>query len=37
MVFPRHIGECVVVSDVTEEEIAFGIDAVLRRFTLPTG
>ncbi|MBK5258948.1 MAG: 3-dehydroquinate synthase [Thermoanaerobaculia bacterium] len=29
MVFPRRVGECVVVSDVTEEEIAYGIDAVL--------
>ena len=29
MVFPRRVGECVVVGDVTEEEIAFGIDAVL--------
>jgi 3-dehydroquinate synthase len=27
MVFPRRVGECVVVSDVTEEEIAYGIDA----------
>lgn len=32
MVFPRRVGECVVVSDVSEEEIAFGIDAVLRLF-----
>ena len=32
MVFPRRVGECVVVSDVTEEEIAYGIDAVLRFF-----
>ncbi|HEV7766005.1 MAG TPA: 3-dehydroquinate synthase, partial [Thermoanaerobaculia bacterium] len=30
MVFPRRVGECVVVSDVTEEEIAFGIDALSR-------
>ncbi|HEY0157484.1 MAG TPA: 3-dehydroquinate synthase [Thermoanaerobaculia bacterium] len=30
MVFPRRIGECVVVSDVTEDEIAYGIDAALR-------
>jgi 3-dehydroquinate synthetase len=30
MVFPRRVGECVVVSDVTEDEIAFGIDAALR-------
>ena len=29
MVFPRRVGECVVVSDVTEEEIAYGIEAVL--------
>ncbi|HET7705558.1 MAG TPA: 3-dehydroquinate synthase [Thermoanaerobaculia bacterium] len=28
MVFPRRIGECVVVSDVTEEEVKYGIDAV---------
>ena len=29
MVFPRAIGECIVVSDVTEEEVWFGIDAAL--------
>ena len=29
MVFPRAVGECVVVSDVTEDEIRFGIDASL--------
>ena len=29
MVFPRRVGECVVVSDVTEQEIAYGIAAVL--------
>ena len=29
MVFPRRVGECVVVSDVTEDDIAFGIDAIL--------
>lgn len=29
MVFPRRVGECVVVGDVTEEEIAYGIDAVV--------
>jgi 3-dehydroquinate synthase len=29
MVFPKRIGECVVVSDVTAEEIAYGVDAVL--------
>lgn len=28
MVFPRRIGECVVVSGVTEEEVKYGIDAV---------
>jgi 3-dehydroquinate synthase len=27
MVFPRRIGDCVVVSDVTEEEVKHGIDA----------
>jgi 3-dehydroquinate synthetase len=32
MVFPRRVGECVVVSDVTEDEIGFGVDAVLRFF-----
>jgi 3-dehydroquinate synthase len=32
MVFPRRIGECVVVSDVSEEEIAYGIDATLAFF-----
>jgi 3-dehydroquinate synthetase len=29
MVLPRAIGVCDIVSDVTEEEIAYGIDAVL--------
>jgi 3-dehydroquinate synthase len=29
MVFPKRVGYCVVVSDVTEEEIAYGIAAVL--------
>jgi 3-dehydroquinate synthase len=29
MVFPRAIGDCVVVDDVKEKEIAYGIDAVL--------
>jgi len=29
MVFPRRVGDCVVVSDVTAEEIAYGIDALL--------
>ena len=29
MVFPKRVGECVVVSDVTEDEIAYGIAAVL--------
>ncbi|MGH9418500.1 MAG: 3-dehydroquinate synthase family protein, partial [Thermoanaerobaculia bacterium] len=28
MVFPRAIGSCEVFADVTEEEIAYGIDAV---------
>ncbi|HET7437214.1 MAG TPA: 3-dehydroquinate synthase [Thermoanaerobaculia bacterium] len=28
MVFPRRVGKCVVVSDVREEEIAYGIDAM---------
>jgi 3-dehydroquinate synthase len=32
MVFPRRVGECVVASDVTEEEIGFGVDATLRFF-----
>lgn len=32
MVFPRRVGECVVVSDVTEEEIGYGIDATLSHF-----
>jgi 3-dehydroquinate synthase len=29
MVFPRAIGTCEVFSDITEAEIAFGVDAVL--------
>jgi 3-dehydroquinate synthase len=29
MVFPRAIGRCEVFSDVTEDEIAYGIDAVV--------
>jgi 3-dehydroquinate synthase len=29
MVFPVRVGECVVVSDVTEDEIAYGIAAVI--------
>ncbi len=29
MVFPRRLGECVVVNDVTVDEIAYGIDSVL--------
>ncbi|HVR38916.1 MAG TPA: 3-dehydroquinate synthase [Thermoanaerobaculia bacterium] len=29
MVFPRRVGECVVVSDVTEEEIGYGITCSL--------
>jgi 3-dehydroquinate synthase len=31
MVFPRAIGKCEVFADVTEAEIAYGIDAVLAR------
>jgi 3-dehydroquinate synthase len=31
MVLPRKVGECVVVNDVTEDEIAFGVDAVTSR------
>ena len=30
MVFPKRVGECVVVSDVTDAELNYGIDAVLR-------
>jgi 3-dehydroquinate synthase len=30
MVFPRRVGDCVVLSDVTEKEIRAGIEAVLR-------
>jgi len=29
MVFPRGIGTCEVFADVTEEEIAYGVDALL--------
>jgi 3-dehydroquinate synthase len=29
MVFPKRVGTCVVVNDVTEAEIAFGVDAAL--------
>jgi 3-dehydroquinate synthase len=29
MVFPRRVGECVVVDDVTEKEVKFGIEAVI--------
>lgn len=29
MVFPRRVGECVVVSDVTEEEVRWGIGRVV--------
>ncbi|HEX9163103.1 MAG TPA: 3-dehydroquinate synthase, partial [Thermoanaerobaculia bacterium] len=29
MVFPRRVGECVVVNDVTEKEVKYGIEAVL--------
>jgi 3-dehydroquinate synthase len=31
MVFPRRVGECVVVNDVREEELRFAIAAVLSR------
>ncbi|HEX7708424.1 MAG TPA: 3-dehydroquinate synthase [Thermoanaerobaculia bacterium] len=31
MVFPSRIGDCSIVSDVTEKEISYGIDAVLER------
>jgi 3-dehydroquinate synthase len=31
MVFARNIGECIVVENVTEEEIRYGIDAVIAR------
>ena len=29
MVFPKRIGECVVVNDVTEKEVKYGIDSAL--------
>ena len=29
MVFPKRVGQCVVVTDVTEEEIAYGTEAAL--------
>jgi 3-dehydroquinate synthase len=29
MVFPRRVGDCVVVNDVTADEVAYGVDAVL--------
>jgi 3-dehydroquinate synthase len=29
MVFPRRVGECVVVDDVTEKEVKYGIEAVI--------
>jgi 3-dehydroquinate synthase len=29
MVFPRDVGTCEVFSDVTEDEIGFGVDAIL--------
>jgi len=29
MVFPRGIGSCEVFADVTEDEIAYGVDALL--------
>ena len=30
MVFPRRVGDCIVVSDVSADEIAYGVDAVLQ-------
>lgn len=33
MVFPRQIGECIVAGDVSEKEIRYGIDAILKRRT----
>jgi len=30
MVFPRQVGDCVVVDDVTEKEIRYGVDAVMK-------
>jgi 3-dehydroquinate synthetase len=30
MVFPRGIGTCEVFTDVTEDEIAFGVDAIVK-------
>ncbi len=30
MVFPERVGKCVVVDDVTEREVKFGIEAVIR-------
>lgn len=30
MVFPKRVGECVVVSDVTEDEVMYGIQSILR-------
>ena len=29
MIFPRAIGHCEVFSDVSEDEIAYGVDALL--------
>jgi 3-dehydroquinate synthase len=31
MVFPRRVGDCIVATDVTEDEIAFGIEAALSK------
>jgi 3-dehydroquinate synthetase len=31
MVFPRAIGSCEVFVDVTEEEIAYGVDALVQK------
>ena len=29
MVLPREVGRCEIVSDVTEEEVTYGIDSIL--------
>jgi 3-dehydroquinate synthase len=29
MVFPRRVGECIVVNDVTTDELRYGVDALL--------
>lgn len=30
MVLPRRVGECVIVADVADDEIAYGVDAICR-------